>query len=424
VLALILGGGKGTRLYPLTRGRSKPAVPFCGNYRIIDIPISNCINSGLNRVFVLTQYNSASLNRHIIQTYKFDVFHDGFVDILASEQTMEANEGGFSEGTADAVRKSIKHLRDIRDIKHVIVMAGDQLYRMNFRDMTAAHIDSGADVTLGVLPVCEEDLPRFGILNMHEDGRVSGFVEKPKSAEPVRSWTHSSELLKHSCRGKSYIGSMGIYMFNIDALVEVLMDKKEMLDFGREVIPYCIEKYRVNGFIHDDYWEDIGTIRSYHRANIELAQERPVFNFYEPCYPFFSMPRFLPPSKVVSTRLENVILSDGTILEDCDVKSSVIGIRCVIRKGCTIENSVLIGADFYETDEDRYRNRVLEIPDVGIGRDCVIRNAIVDKNCRIGNGVRIVNERGIKNASTDRYSIVDGIVVVPKNTVIPDGTEI
>lgn len=424
VLGLILGGGRGTRLYPLTKERSKPAVPFGGNYRIIDVPISNCINSGINQVFVLTQYNSASLNRHIAQTYKFDTFHNGFVDILAAEQTGEQERADFSQGTADAVRRVLKHLNEYRDAKYVLVMSGDQLYRMDFRDLVAQHLETAADITVGVLPVSSGDISRFGIVQMREDHSITRFVEKPSSREQVAGWEIAGTFKMENQAGKEYLGSMGMYLFNRDIIIQILRDNPDMMDFGNEVIPDAIRKCRVAGFIHDDYWEDIGTIKSYHQANMELTRADSTFCWYDSEFPFFSHTRFLPPSKVINAMITSSILSDGTQIYDASIRNSVVGIRSIIEKGSVIEDTIILGADFYESDLEMKSNDERNIPNVGIGENSVIRYAIIDKNCRIGKNVRIVNEKNILNKEERDYSIVDGIVCIHKNCTIPDGSVI
>ena len=424
VLGLILGGGRGSRLYPLTMERSKPAVPFAGNYRIIDVSISNCINSGINRVFVLTQYNSASLNRHIAQTYKFDTFHNGFVDILASEQTGEEERADFSQGTADAVRRVLKHLNEYRDAKYVLVMAGDQLFRMNFRELVTQHVDTGADITVGVIPVPDDELFRFGIVQMNEDHAITRFVEKPKSEAQVAGWETADTCRKTNRPGKRYLGSMGMYLFNRDIIIQILRDHPDMMDFGMEVIPDAIRNCRVAGFLHRDYWEDIGTIRTYHQANMELTRADSTFCWYDSEFPFFSHTRFLPPSKVMNATILSSILSDGTRIYEASIRNSVVGIRSIIEKGTLIESTVIIGADFYESDLEKESNRERNIPNVGIGENTVVKNAIIDKNCRIGRNVRILNEKNIQNGEGDHYSIVDGIVCVHKNGILPDGTVI
>lgn len=424
VLGLILGGGRGTRLYPLTMERSKSAVPFGGNYRIIDVTISNCINSGVNRVFVLTQYNSASLIRHITQTYKFDTFHDGFVDTLADEQTGEQERTDFSQGTADAVRRVLKHLDEYRDAKYVLVMSGDQLYRMDFRDLLAQHLETGADITVGVLPVPIDDISRFGIVQMCEDLSITQFVEKPSFMEQVAGWKIAGKFKMENQGGKEYLGSMGMYLFNKDIIIQILQDNPGMMDFGNEVIPDAIRKYRVAGFIHDDYWEDIGTIKSYHQANMELTRADSTFSWYGSEFPFYSQTRFLPPSKVMNAAITSSILSDGTQINDASIRNSVVGIRSIIKEGSVIEDTILFGADFYESDEEMKSNDERNIPNVGIGENSVIRYAIIDKNCRIGKNVRITNENNIQNKEESDYSIVDGIVCIHKNCTIPDGSVI
>ncbi len=428
VLCLILGGGKGTRLYPLTKERSKPAVPFGGSYRLIDIPISNCINSGINRVFVMTQFNSTSLNRHITQTYKFDIFHNGFVDILATEQTQDSPTSGFTQGTADAVRRALRHFRSFRDsgdTKYVLLLSGDQLYYMDFRNLLAAHIDSKAQITIGIIPVTEDDISRFGILKIDETCRIANFIEKPKTRDEIKDWAVPKKYAPICGTGRPFFGSMGIYLFNIDTLYDILLTHPEMLDFGKEVIPYSIEnKYHVYGFVHTDYWEDIGTIKSFHQANIEMTKDDGSFDMFKLANPFFSRPRFLPPSKVINSKIDTAILSYGVKIDEAVIKNSVIGVRSMINKGAKIENSVIIGADFYENDEARNSNLAKKIPDIGIGENTIIKNAILDKNCRIGKNVRIINEQGILNREERDYAIVDGIVVIVKNAVIPDGTVI
>jgi glucose-1-phosphate adenylyltransferase len=428
VIGLILGGGKGTRLYPLTKERSKPAVPFGGSYRLIDIPISNCINSGINRVFVMTQFNSTSLNRHITQTYKFDIFHNGFVDILATEQTPDSPTSGFTQGTADAVRRALRHFRGLRDsgdTKYVLLLSGDQLYYMDFRRLLAMHIDAKAQITIGIIPVCEDDISRFGILKIDESCHITNFIEKPQSREQIQDWAVPKRYASICAGGKPFLGSMGIYLFNIETLYDILLTHPEMLDFGKEVIPYSIEnKYKVFGFVHTDYWEDIGTIKSFHQANIELTRDGSTFDLFRLSYPFFSRPRFLPPSKIFNSKIDNAIISYGVKVDEASIKNSVIGVRSIIKKGVKIENSVIIGADFYETDQAEITNRQRKIPDIGVGENTIIKNAILDKNCRIGKNVRILNEQNILNREERDYAIVDGVVVIVKNAIIPDNTVI
>ncbi|MCX7882716.1 MAG: sugar phosphate nucleotidyltransferase [Brevinematales bacterium] len=405
-LAVILGGGKGTRLYPLTKERSKPAVPFAGNYRIVDIPISNCLNSGINKVFVITQYNSASLNRHIVNTYRFDSFHEGFVDILASELTEEGMMGGFAEGTADAVRKAIKHLRVFRP-SLVLVLAGDQLYRMDFSEVIATHVEKKAHITVCTFPVLAEEVGRFGILAVDEQGAIRDFVEKPSSEDILKKRGFCSE-------GGKYLASMGIYLFDAELLFRELLHNPQMNDFGKEVIPYLLQKYRCYSYRYEGYWEDIGTIVAYHAASLSLARKDPPFSLYDSMFPFFSRPRFLPPAQVVESQISEVLLSPGVQVICSEIRRSVVGVRARIAPGCSLEDTVVMGADFYEEEGLR----------PGIGKNCVIRNAIIDKNASIGDGSVLVNEKGVEHFRGENYTIVDGIVVVHKNARIEPGTRI
>jgi glucose-1-phosphate adenylyltransferase len=426
VIGVILGGGMGKRLYPLTATRSKPAVPFAGNYRIVDIPISNCIHSDINRIFVLTQFNSASLNRHINQAYKFDIFHQGFVEVLASEETIDSINKGFPHGTAEAVRKALRHFLPYRNIKYVLVLAGDQLYKMNFRSLVRHHIQNKADITLGVLPVKRREIARYGIIKMDKEYRISGFFEKPQDEAVIQGCKIPGELKtdKKSFDNKEYFASMNMYIFNIDVLRKVLMSYPNMRDFGKEILPTIMPNYNISGYIHTGYWEDIGTIDTFHNANIALTKKKPIFNLFDEDYAFYAKPRFLPPSRVDKCSISDCLLSDGIILNGSKIKKSVIGIRCIISRGCVIENSVLMGNDFYETPDDKIYNEHEGIPDVGIGRDCVIKNAIIDKNCRIGDNVQIINKDNIKNFDHPEYRIYNGIIVIPKNSVIRSNTVI
>lgn len=426
VLAVVLAGGVGTRLYPLTKDRSKPAVPFGGNYRLVDIPISNCLHSGVYRIFVLTQFNSASLNRHVNQTYKFDIFHKGFVEVLASEETIEIMNQGFPHGTADAVRKTMKHLRAIREINYILILAGDQLYRFNFRELLARHIASKADITLAAHPVPHDEVNRFGILRMNKEMKVTSFREKPESSEEIKDWRIPSPLFGKSFSSPHFYASMNMYIFNLDVLEEVLKGDIEALDFGEQVIPMVIPKYKVHGVVHDDYWDDIGTIETYYHANMRLTKKIPGFNLYEESRLFYTKPRFLPPGRVHRAIMENTIVSDGIYLEDCEIVDSIIGVRSVIEKGTKIEKSIIIGNDYYENFVQKKNNIKNRVPNLGIGQNCLIRKAIIDKNCRIGDNVRIINKNGVRNddGNDNSYVIRDGIVVIPKGTVIHDGTVI
>ena len=414
VLAVILGGGRGSRLFPLTRQRSKPAVPIGGKYRLIDIPISNCLNSNLRRIFVLTQYNSESLNKHITQTYKFDVFSSAFVSVLAAEQTEESPD--WFQGTADAVRQSMLHLRQHRG-RDVLILSGDQLYQMDYRRMLETHRRHVADATVAVTPVQAEQATGFGILKVNRQGRITHFEEKPK---PERLPELVSDV---PGIGPTYLASMGIYLFGRDAL-EGSMADPSLIDFGKDVIPRALHDMRVHAHPHRGYWEDVGTIRSYFDANLALARTLPPFDFYEATRPVFTNPRFLPATKVESCAVRQALISEGCILVGAEIERAVIGIRSRIGSGTQIRSSLVLGADFYETVEEMERAEAKGLPAMGIGSDSVIENTIVDKNARIGRGVRIANHSGEGERDGDGFYIRDGIVVVPKSAVIPDGTVI
>ena len=414
VLAIILGGGRGTRLFPLTLRRSKPAVPIGGKYRLIDIPISNCLNSNLRRIFVLTQFNSESLNRHITLTYKFDVFSSGFVSVLAAEQTEEGDH--WFQGTADAVRQSLRHMRRT-SAKDVMILSGDQLYQMDYRQMLKSHRENKADATVGVIPVAAEQASQFGILKVDPSGRIVHFDEKPP-AERLPSLV--SEI---PGGGRGYLASMGIYIFSREALEGSLADPK-LVDFGRHVIPDAVPRMRVQGHVHKGYWEDVGTIQSYFLANLALCDPIPPFDFYDAAHPIYTNPRFLPASKVANCTIKNALISEGCIMQGAHIDRAVIGIRSRIGAGTQIRSSLLIGADGYETLQQMEESHAKGTPPIGIGSESVIENAIVDKNARIGRGVKIVNAAGIKEADGNGYFIREGIVIVAKNGVIPDGAVI
>jgi len=414
VLAVILGGGRGSRLFPLTLHRSKPAVPIGGKYRLIDIPISNCLNSNLRRIFVLTQYNSESLNKHLNQTYKFDVFSSGFVSLLAAEQT-EENPNWF-QGTADAVRQSLRHMKEHRS-REVLILSGDQLYQMDYRKMLDTHRRHVADVTVAVTPVAAEQTAALGILKMNRQGRITHFEEKPK-AERLPELV--SEI---PGADPAFLASTGIYLFGREAL-EKALSETSLVDFGKNVIPEAVPRLRVHAHVQRGYWEDVGTIKSYYLANLALAQPVPPFDFYDAARPVYTHPRLLPATKVESCTVKNALISEGSILVGAEVERSVIGIRSRIGKGSTIRDSLVLGADYYETLDEIARAASRGIPPIGIGSDTVIQKAIVDKNARIGSGVRIVNEAGTSEQDGDGYFIRDGIVIVPKNGVIPDGRAI
>jgi len=413
-LAIILGGGRGTRLFPLTHERAKPAVPIAGKYRLIDIPISNCINSNLRRIFVLTQYNSESLNKHVALTYNFDNFSQGFVTILAAEQTEERAD--WFQGTADAVRQIRRHAR-AHPSREVLILSGDQLYQMDFRKMRDEHRKSKADATVGVIPVPAEQTSEFGILKVDRDGRIVHFEEKPG---PDRLGDLESEIPGH---GKAYLASMGIYMFGRDTLQTAIEDPK-LVDFGRHVIPRAIGEMRVQAHFFQGYWEDVGTIAAYYQANLDLCESVPPFDFHDATRPVYTHPRFLPSTKIEDCTLRSALVSDGCILMGAEIERSVIGIRSRVGHGTHIRESLILGADFYESIDEIERAEGRGVPPVGIGRDCVIERAIVDKNARVGRGVRIVNEAGHQEADGDGYYVRDGIVFIPKEGVVPDGTVI
>lgn len=415
ILGLILGGGKGTRLFPLTLIRSKPAVPLGGKYRLVDIPISNCINSGINRIFVLTQYNSESLNRHITQTYRFGLFSQGFVDILAAEQTPD--NVTWYQGTADAVRQSLRHILTYRP-KYILILSGDHLYRMDYRQLLEQHRQREAEVSLCVLPVTREQAPQLGILKMDNQGRITEFVEKPREPEEIERLKVDVDKWREAgvTEEKCLLASMGIYLFNTDTLVKVLREEPKM-DFGRDIIPAALPRYKVFGYVFDGYWEDIGTIEAFYRANLGLTAEKPKFTFYVPDAPIYSHPRFLPPSRILDCRLERSIVSEGCEIRKAAITESVIGIRSVICEGAEIRRTLVLGADYFEPENP-------DTPPMGIGPGCVISQAIIDKNARIGANCRIVNDRGIRNFDGENYYIRDGIVIIPKNAKIPEGTVI
>ncbi len=414
VIAMILGGGRGTRLFPLTLHRSKPAVPIAGKYRLIDIPISNCLNSNCRRIFVLTQYQSESLNKHLNHTYKFDYFSSGFVSLLAAEQTEEHSD--WFQGTADAVRRSLRHLAEHR-FREILILSGDQLYQMDYRKMLDTHRRHVADLTVAVTPVRAEQAPALGILKVNRQGRITHFEEKPK---PERLPELVSEL---PGTGPSHLASMGIYVFNREALERSLADEK-LIDFGKNVIPEAVPRLRVHAHIQRGYWEDVGTIKSYFLANLALCQPVPPFDFYDAARPVYSNPRLLPATKVEACTVKNALISEGSILVGAEVERAVVGIRSRIARGARIRESLVLGADFYETLDEIERQAARGMPPVGIGSDTVIERAIVDKNARIGSGVSILNEAGLEEKDGDGYFIREGIVIVPKNGVVPDGTVI
>ncbi|MBV9009731.1 MAG: glucose-1-phosphate adenylyltransferase [Verrucomicrobia bacterium] len=412
-LAIIMGGGAGTRLFPLTKDRAKPAVPLGGKYRLVDIPIANCLNSGMRSIYVLTQFNSMSLHRHIQASYKFDNFSRSFVEILAAQQTPEASR--WYQGTADAVRQNMRYFLE-RPFEYYLILSGDQLYRMDFRVLLHQHIRSGAEITLATKPVQRAQVSEFGIMLSDEDRRITRFVEKPKEAAVQDQLKMSRELLAAINRQPEeelFQASMGIYVFNRQVLVDCL--ENDLDDFGKHIIPAAIEKRNVSAFIFDGYWEDIGTIRAFYEANLDLTDIVPAYSFFDASAPVYTHPRFLPGSKINGAALRQSIVSDGCIISDAHLDRSVVGVRSIINSGATIRNSVVMGADYYETDPPRG-----EIP-IGIGRNCVIDRAIIDKNARIADGVVITPEGKPENFDAENYYIRDGIVVIPKDATIPAG---
>ena len=414
VLAIVLGGGRGGRLYPLTKLRAKPAVPIAGKYRLIDIPMSNCINSGITRIFVLTQVLSASLHRHVFRTYTFDVFSRGFVEILAAEQTLTGAD--WYQGTADAVRQQM-HRFISRGAEDVLILAGDHLYRMDYSQFVRLHRERRADVTVAVLPVSAADAPRYGILQTNDEGRIVAFREKPHGAEALDGLES-----RHGDK-RPYLASMGIYVFRMDALVR-LLEEISGDDFGRHIVPAAIESVRVYAFPFDGYWEDIGTISAFYEANLALTQQDPPFDFYDPHAPIYTRSRFLPPSRIDGCRMERVVIAEGCWLYDSDIEECIIGLRSVIRPGARLRQVVMMGADYYEDDDEKAENRRLGRPHVGIGQGADIERAIIDKNARIGQGVIIRSHEGEPDQEEEHYVIRDGIVVIPKNAVIPGGAAI
>ncbi len=422
VVTLILAGGQGARLYPLTKVRSKPAVPIAGRFRLIDIPISNCLHSGLKRIYVLTQFATVSLHRHIFLTYRFDNFTKDFVTILSAQQTLQGRE--WYQGTADSVRQNLGQFHDEGDL--ALILSGDHLYRMDYRKFIDFHLSKKADLTISVLPVSAERAPEYGIMKVGADGRITEFVEKPREEADLRRLAASEENFREfqiEPQGRTHLASMGIYLFNMNVL-EAVLKSDSGDDFGRHIIPHSIASRNVCAYFFDGYWEDIGTISSFFQANIELTQPLPRFNFYDESRPIFTHARFLPGSKILDSQVHHSILCEGSIINHSSIRHSIIGIRSRIGEHCRLEQAVLMGADYFESRLDIDRCREAGIPPIGLGSGCEIRNAIIDKNARIGNGVKLINARGIERESAENYEIVDGILVVPKNAVIPDGTVI
>ncbi|MFO8064149.1 MAG: glucose-1-phosphate adenylyltransferase [Spirochaetota bacterium] len=423
VLSIVMGGGKGTRLYPLTQERAKPAVPFGGKYRLVDIPLSNSINAGFLKIYVLTQFNSASLHLHISNTYIFDSFSKGFVEVLAAEQTFE--HSGWYEGTADAVRKNFLHFRP-HEPSHYLILSGDQLYRMDLQDFFHRHVESGADVTVAATPVDREQAESFGILQADTQGRITSFVEKPPLSENIDYLRIPGELHPdpaQAAAGREYLASMGIYCFNADALEKAL--DNDLTDFGKEIIPELIDTANVSAYVFSGFWEDIGTIRSFYETNLNLTGFKPDFNFYEEHSPIYTHRRDLPASKFNSCTLKEVLAADGSIITDSRVTRSIIGVRSVVESGCELEGVVCMGADYYEPEDRKRGNAADGIPNIGIGHNTIVGGAIIDKNARIGENCRIgVDQDHYEDGDFTTHYVRDGIIIIPKGAVVPSGTVI
>ncbi len=425
VVAVILGGGAGSRLFPLTHERSKPAVPLGGTYRLIDVPVSNCINSEITQIFVLTQYNSASLNRHISRTYRFSSFATGFVEVLAAEQTKDNRD--WFQGTADAVRQMLPHLKDWR-VDTLLILSGDHLYRMDYRKFLKRHFDTAADMTISVIPCKASEAEEFGLLKTDEKGAIVEFKEKPTGdeLESMRVDTTSFGLSADDAARRPFLASMGIYVFNYDRMVDLLKTDNSWVDFGREIIPAAIDEYNVQAHLFKGYWEDIGTIQAFYEANLDLASPLPKFNFFDTTAPIYTRSRYLPPSKLHDCDIDNSMVSEGCILNGVRVRNSIIGLRSRIDNGADIEDSIIMGSDVFESLKEIQGNIKSSNPHIGIGGNTIIRRSIIDKNVRIGKDVKLLNQEGAENRDgEDRsYYIRDGIIIIPKNGVIPDGTVI
>ncbi len=417
VLTLILGGGRGNRLFPLTWRRSKPAVPIGGKYRLIDVPVSNCLHANLRRIFVLTQFNSASLNRHVVQSYRLDHFSQGFVDILAAEQTPDSTS--WFQGTADAVRQAWRHFHSM-PADHILILAGDHLYRMDLGELITDHIEQDADVTIAAQPCDPETSTQMGIFHFDTAGQISGFEEKPnlqRLGEIGQSVPKDSRVASWVSPEKPFIASMGIYVFSKQVLLDALERYAEATDFGKEIIPAVIGTHRVRAYLYRGYWEDVGTIGSFFEANLKLTDAAPAFTFHDPARPIYTHPRFLAGTTIQGTRVDRAVVAEGCLLDRCDVDRAVVGIRTQVRAGARITNSVLLGADFYSREAEEAGG----VP-LGIGRDVVLDRVIVDKNARVGDGARLVNSAGVQEADGNGYFIREGIIIVPKGATVPPDT--
>ncbi|GMW00997.1 MAG: glucose-1-phosphate adenylyltransferase [Candidatus Hydrogenedentota bacterium] len=419
MVALILGGGRGTRLFPLTLERAKPAVPLSGRYRLVDIPISNCIHSNVNRIFLLTQFNSTSLHRHITHTYKFDNFSNGFVEILAAEQTTES--GDWYQGTADAIRQHLKHIGN-QHASHYLILAGDHLYRMDYREMLETHLANDADITVSVLPVNKRAAKSFGVLKVRKDGRIAQFFEKPSTEDQLVNLVTPPEVFENfglQAGGKEYLASMGMYIFKPHVMESLLREHKEWVDFGKDVIPNSLKGFRVYSHIFHGYWEDIGTIRSYYETSLQMVQANPHFTFHTAGKPIYTRPRYLPGPRIQDAQVKDSIICEGSHIHSATITQSIVGIRMIVQPGVVIESSIIMGNDFYVGE----RERKFTIP-MGIGQGSRISRAIIDKNACIGKNVIIQGSDELPDSDGENYAIRDGIVIIPKNAVIPDGTKI
>jgi glucose-1-phosphate adenylyltransferase len=421
VLSIVLGGGKGTRLFPLTQARAKPAVPFGGKFRIVDIPISNCINAGFRQIYILTQFNSASLHLHLAHAYAFDTFSKGFVEILAAEQTNE--HSGWYEGTADAVRKNFIHFRTQKP-DYYIILSGDQLYRMDLQDFLKKHKESGAAITIASTPVSREDASQLGILQVNKKNEITEFLEKPGPTKEIGDYKVPAELRKDkNSRTDEYLASMGIYIFNAAAMESCL--DNDFTDFGKEIIPTAIHNLKVNSYIFDGYWEDIGTIRSFYEANLELTTLKPRFDFYDEDRPIYTHVRNLPPSKMNFSNMNQSIAAEGCIITNASISNSIVGVRTIIESGASLNGVICMGADYYETETQKQQNAEARVPNVGIGKGAIVKGAIIDKNACIGEGCRIgIDDLYRTDGNYGHYYIVDGIIVIPKNSTLYPGTVI
>jgi glucose-1-phosphate adenylyltransferase len=420
VAGIILGGGKGTRLFPLTKSRSKPAVPLGGKYRLVDIPVSNCINSGIKKIFVITQFNSESLNRSVYETYKFDHFSRGYIRILAAEQSMENTE--WLQGTADAIRKNIRHISADMSVEYFLILSGDQLYRMDYEQIISRHKEKKADVTIALTAVEKEKASEFGLARVDDNGDITSFIEKPEDPSVIETYYVPSSVKQSEGLNadKDYVlANMGIYVFSKDYLCS-LMENTDEHDFGKHIIPGLLGKKKLTGFFHKAYWEDIGTIRAFYDANLNMASPSPKFTLYDTEHPIYAQPLFLPPSKLEQCNIKNSLISEGCIVKNVTIKGSVIGARSIIGKDTTITDSIIMGADFYENKIDSEHGQI----HIGIGNNCIIERAIIDKNAHIGNNVKIINQKKLDSMEGKGYLIRDGIVIVEKGTIIPDGTVI